>query len=119
MTRKTTAVYTPTQRHRDRAFIIYGEGCGDFEGERVQPFSLVTVGGATQRLKDSIRLVKGGSITIKQHVAILSPLVVGILTGGSRSLQPASCSCKISAASAAYCSQVNHYSHCQFHRQHY
>ena len=45
MTRKTTAVYTPTQRHRDRAFIIYGEGCGDFEGERVQPFSLVTVGG--------------------------------------------------------------------------
>ena len=48
-------VYTATQRHRDRAFIIYGESCGNFEGERVLPFSLVTVGvGATQRLKDKI-----------------------------------------------------------------
>ena len=60
MTRKTIAVYTATQQLRDRAFIIYGEGCGSFEGERVQAFFLVTVGGATQRLKDSKRLVKGG-----------------------------------------------------------
>ena len=90
MTRKTIAVYTATQQLRDRAFIIYGEGCGSFEGERVQAFFLVTVGGATQRLKDSKRLVKGGSIKIKQHVPIFSPLVMGILTGDSRSLQPAS-----------------------------
>ena len=46
-------VYTTTQRHRDREFIIYGEGCGNFEGERVLPFSLVTVWGGVGLHKDS------------------------------------------------------------------